>query len=91
MPKLENFTGVVTAKSELTTFGQNNTPKQSITVNTGDKYNPMIQVDFIGKTTESLANIQVGQSVELEGATLGGRESNLKVYHSVNGYKIKVL
>ncbi len=91
MPKLIDFTATVVPISPIETVGANNTQKQKITVDTGEQYRGMAEIEFMGKTVENLRGIQVGDIVKFEGATCGAnkpREEGGRLYTSIGGYKV---
>jgi len=61
--------------------------KQSIVINNGDTYNPLLCIGFFGEKVDILKNYKVGDDVEV-GINLSSREYEGKYYTQVDGWKI---
>lgn len=63
---------------------------QSIVIDTGDQYNPLVCFKFFGKNAAKLEGLNINSQVEV-GFNVSSREFNGKYYHSLDGWRIKVL
>ena len=62
--------------------------KQSIVIDNGDQYNPLVCVTFFGEEkVAKLASFNKGNSCVVE-INLSSREYNGKYYHNIDGWKI---
>jgi hypothetical protein len=82
--------GIVTAKSEITKVGANNTEKATFVIETNDQYPTRKAFDLIGKSAKSINYFNVGDEVNVS-FDFKSREYNGKEYHSINAYRVDVL
>ena len=85
-----NVTGRVTAINDAEN-GESKSgkawTKQSMVLDTGDQFNPLVCVSFFGDKTELLKKVAIGTTVEV-GINISSREFNGKFYHNIDGWKI---
>lgn len=83
------ITGKVHHIGATETVGSNGFTKRQLVVDTGEKYNPLLPIEFAKDKGDLLNALQVGQTVTVH-LNLGGREYGGKFYASIGGWKIDV-
>lgn len=84
------FKGIVKEISAVETVGQKGTAKQTIFVQEDKSEYPQSALfTFMGKTTNYLTGVNVGDEVEVK-FNLNSTEYNGKRYNNVNGYSCVV-
>jgi hypothetical protein len=81
--------GSVEVVQDLQTFDSGFT-KQVLVVNTGGEYPQQIPVEFVKDNTAKIANLQVGDNVEV-GINIRGNEYNGKYYANIQGWKVDLI
>lgn len=80
------FSGKVILVSDVETF-KNDFTKQSIVVETVDRYPQQIQVEFIKDNIDHLHNVRIGDEITVS-FNLRGRAYNGKYYVSLDGWRV---
>ena len=88
-----NVTGKISKINEVET-GETSAgkswSKQSIVIDNGEKFNPLVCISFFGDKSDLISNFKVGNTVEV-GINLSSREFNGKWYHNVDGWRIALV
>ena len=85
--------GTVYQMEPVMRVGKNDTPKQTVVIDNGRKYQNLAPVNFFGAdAVEIVASAQVrsGDKVEVD-VYIGGREYNGKFYADIAGQDIRVI
>lgn len=61
--------------------------KQSIVINNGDNYNPLVCISFFGDKADEIQKVKVGDNVSV-GINLSSREYEGRYFHNIDGWCI---
>jgi len=89
-----NVKGVLTTKLKKetgTSKAGKEWEKQTIVIDNGDQYNPLLAISFFGeKKIELLKGLKKGDTVEVS-INLSSHEFNGKYFHNVDGWAVEKL